>query len=73
LPLAIASTRQSAGSRITAVALGRAAAELLRQRLPLFGRHHVEGELDARHPRNLREDALDLFLERVSERSSRRW
>ncbi len=37
-----------------AVALGRAAAQLLRQRLPLLGRHHVERELDAGHARHAR-------------------
>ena len=70
LPLATASTRQSLGSRITPSRSGCAAAQLLRQRLPLLRRHHVEGELDSRHARDARERLLHLLLERVAQRAA---
>jgi hypothetical protein len=53
-----------------AVALGRAAAQLLCQRLPLLGSHHVERQLSAGHTGHLREHPLDLLLERVAKRAA---
>ena len=50
LPDATAITRQSRGRRIDVVALGRAAAKLRRQRLPLLGRHHAEEREKPRTP-----------------------
>jgi len=50
-----------------ALALGCAAAQLLRQRLPLLRRHHVEGELSSRHAGNTGESLLHLLLERIAQ------
>src|SRR3954451_24182862 len=78
LPLATASTRQSAGSRITPSRsgapprsfCGSPAAPFLREPLPLLRRHDVEGELSSRHAGDTGESLLHLLLERVAQRTA---